>query len=166
MSSFNQFMHPRNPFKVKPDYKFLADKYPSFKQYLIPYSSNKKYKINFNDANALRCLTTILLKDQFNLDINLPLDRLIPSIPQRLNYILWLDDILNNCNFNSLKRVNLIDCGTGASCVFPLVSIQINKNWHFLATELDDYSLEYAKQNCDLNQLSSQIKGKCLFNIV
>lgn len=157
--SFNQFMHPRNPFKIKPNYKILADKYPEFKEFLIPYSKGNKFKIDFNDSRALQCLSTILLKDQFDLNVHIPSDRLIPAIPQRLNYILWLEDILNNC-FDDLKQLNLIDCGTGASCVFPLISVKMNKNWHFLATELDDYSLEIAKKNCEANQLSNQIKGK------
>lgn len=156
--SFNKFMHPRNPFKSKPDYKVLAEKYPEFGEYLVPYASNKKFKIDFNDPNALRCLSTVLLKDRFDLNVNIPLDRLIPSIPQRVNYVLWLEDLVRAC-FDSASKVNLIDCGTGASCVFPMISVRMNRNWSFVATELDDYSLECARQNCKSNQLESQIKG-------
>lgn len=133
--SFNDSMHPRNPFKIKPNYELLSQKYSLFKEYLIPYSSNKKFKIDFEDPNALRCLSTILLKDKFNLDVNIPLNRLIPSIPQRLNYLLWLEDIIDGC-FTNLESVNLIDIGTGASCVFPLVGCKLKDNWYFLATEI------------------------------
>lgn len=158
-------MHPRNPFKAKPEYKTLADRYPAFKDYLVPYSSNNsnKFKIDFNNAEALRCLSTVLLKDKFDLDVNIPLDRLIPSIPQRLNYILWLEDIIEKCiDDDEFKagRLDLIDLGTGASCVFPLVSARTNDDWHFLATELDDYSLVCARQNCESNNLSNRITGE------
>ena len=157
--SFNKFMHPRNPFKNKPDYRVLAEKYPEFGEYLVPYSSNKKFRIDFNDPNALRCLSTVLLKDKFDLNVNIPPNRLIPSIPQRVNYVLWLEDIVRSC-FDRSERIDLIDCGTGASCVFPLIAVRMNPNWNFVATELDDYSLECAKQNCESNQLADRIKGK------
>lgn len=133
--SFNDCMHPRNPFKKKPDYWELGEKYPSFKQYLIPYSSNKKFRIDFDDPIALRCLSTVLLKDKFDLDVNIPLNRLIPSVPQRLNYILWLEDVILKC-FESLENAKLIDIGTGATCIFPLLSVKMNKSWSFVATEL------------------------------
>lgn len=73
MASLNDYMHPRNPFKVKPNYQMLGEKYPSFKPFLVPYPSNKKFKINFDDPNALRSLSTVLLKDTFNLDVNIPI---------------------------------------------------------------------------------------------
>ena len=29
------------------------------------------------------------------LEVNIPLDHLIPRVPQRLNYILWIEDLLD-----------------------------------------------------------------------
>lgn len=90
------------------------------------------------------------------------LDRLIPSIPQRVNYILWIEDIIDQYfdhKSKEEKKINLIDCGTGASCVFPLISTRLNDNWFFLATEIDDLSLEIAKRNCESNNLDNRIKG-------
>jgi len=49
--------------------------------------------VEFRDPASLRALTWALLKNDFNVDISLPLDRLIPTVPLRLNYILWLEDI-------------------------------------------------------------------------
>lgn len=49
--------------------------------------------VDFKNPACLRALTWALLKDDFQLDVQLPLDRLIPTIPLRLNYILWLEDI-------------------------------------------------------------------------
>lgn len=49
---------------------------------------------DFKNSNGLRCLTTILLRKDFNLNIRIPPDNLVPTLPLRLNYILWLEDLL------------------------------------------------------------------------
>lgn len=49
--------------------------------------------------------------------------------------------------------------GTGASCIYPLLGAQKNK-WNFLATEVDSFSVGYAKKNVDANGLQEKIKGK------
>lgn len=56
-------------------------------------------------------LTTILLKKDFDLDVYLPVGKLIPTIPLRLNYLLWLEDLFN-LNFDSNKKIKGIDIGT------------------------------------------------------
>lgn len=43
-----------------------------------------------------RELTICLLKDKFGLNIDFPLDSLCPAVPNRLNYILWLEDLLDD----------------------------------------------------------------------
>jgi len=48
--------------------------------------------VEFRDPASLRALTWALLKNDFDIDISIPLDRLIPTVPLRLNYILWLED--------------------------------------------------------------------------
>ena len=47
-----------------------------------------------------------MLKDDFDLDVLMPLDRLIPTIPLRLNYILWLEDILNG-HAENIKGIDI-----------------------------------------------------------
>lgn len=54
-----------------------------------------KITIDFKDAKSLRILTKCLLKSDFNLDVDIPEDRLVPTLPLRLNYILWIEDLLN-----------------------------------------------------------------------
>ena len=52
--------------------------------------------IDFKKPECLKALSWALLKDDFDLDVEMPLDRLIPTIPLRLNYILWLEDLLSS----------------------------------------------------------------------
>lgn len=54
-----------------------------------------KITIDFKDPHSLRVLTKCLLKSDFNLDVDIPKDRLVPTLPLRLNYILWLEDLLD-----------------------------------------------------------------------
>ena len=41
-----------------------------------------------------RELACALLSKDFGLEVVLPVDRLVPMVPQRLNYIHWLEDLL------------------------------------------------------------------------
>lgn len=57
-------------------------------------SLDGKVSIDFKNPDCLRALCKALLQSDFGLEIELPADRLIPAVPQRVNYILWLDDII------------------------------------------------------------------------
>ena len=87
-------MHPRNIYKTrKPDFKQLALKYSYFRE-RVTQNLNGKVILDFKEPASLRALTRALLEDDFGLSVTLPVDRLIPTVPQRLNYILWLEDII------------------------------------------------------------------------
>ena len=157
--SLNAFMHPRNIYKSKPDYNKLSEKYPNFKKVLTFYK-NGKPKINFKDPYSLRVLTITLLENDFHLNVDLPLNRLIPAIPQRLNYILWIEDLISLLNQPKNTQIIGIDIGTGPCCVFPLLGVSLNKNWKFFATEVDEYSINYAINNVIRNHFQNSIEGK------
>lgn len=96
--ALNQYMHPRNKYKYKkPDFKALAIKYPEFRAQATQDLRGNVH-LDFKNPDAVRALTCVLLKDDFDLDIELPSDRLIPTVPQRLNYILWMEDIMSAIN--------------------------------------------------------------------
>lgn len=56
---------------------------------------NGSVTLDFKDAACQRALSQALLKSDFALDVDFPVDRLVPAVPQRMNYILWLEDILS-----------------------------------------------------------------------
>ena len=66
--------------------------------------------------------------------MELPPDRLVPTLPLRLNYLLWVEDLLQEVNPATEKIVHGIDIGTGACCIYPILAARM-KGWHFTATE-------------------------------
>ncbi|CAH1985585.1 unnamed protein product [Acanthoscelides obtectus] len=151
--SMNKYMHPRNIYKTPPDFKQLAAQFPEFKGFL-KLDITGKLTLDFKDTKCLRALSQTLLKKDFGLDVEMPLNKLIPTIPLRLNYILWLEDLLSLSNEKG--TVKGIDIGTGASCVYPLIAAKKNK-WSMLATEVDDESLKCAELNVKHNGMDSLI---------
>nr|QNQ79781.1 METTL16 [Siniperca chuatsi] len=151
--ALNKSMHPRNRYKDKPpDFGYLASKYPDFLQH-VHTSLTGKPVVNFKEPEAVRALTCTLLKEDFGLTIEIPLERLIPTVPLRLNYIHWVEDLIDG----QKQPRRGIDIGTGASCIYPLLGATMN-GWYFLATEVDDICFDYATKNVEQNNLSDLIK--------
>ncbi|XP_063999463.1 RNA N6-adenosine-methyltransferase METTL16 isoform X2 [Pogoniulus pusillus] len=113
--------------------------------------------LNFKDPEAVRALTCTLLKEDFGLTIDIPVERLIPTVPLRLNYIHWVEDLIGHQDADKQVLSRGIDIGTGASCIYPLLGATLN-GWYFLATEVDDMCFNYAKKNVEQNNLSDLIK--------
>ncbi|XP_051535930.1 RNA N6-adenosine-methyltransferase mettl16 [Myxocyprinus asiaticus] len=151
--ALNKSMHPRNRYKDKPpDFVYLASKYPEFQKH-VQTTLTGRVTLNFKDPEAVRALTCTLLKEDFGLTIEIPLERLIPTVPLRLNYIHWVEDLIGGQG-NPRRG---IDIGTGASCIYPLLGASMN-GWFFLATEVDDICFNYAKKNVEQNHLAELIK--------
>uniref|UniRef100_A0A1A8IFU9 U6 small nuclear RNA (adenine-(43)-N(6))-methyltransferase n=2 Tax=Nothobranchius kuhntae TaxID=321403 RepID=A0A1A8IFU9_NOTKU len=151
--ALNKSMHHRNRYKDKPpDFAYLASKYPEFRQYVHTSLAGRPV-VNFKEPEAVRALTCTLLKEDFGLTIEIPLERLIPTVPLRLNYIHWVEDLIDG----QKQPRRGIDIGTGASCIYPLLGATMN-GWYFLATEVDDICFDYAKKNVDQNNMSDLIK--------
>ncbi|XP_018573896.1 U6 small nuclear RNA (adenine-(43)-N(6))-methyltransferase [Anoplophora glabripennis] len=151
--SMNKYMHPRNIYKSPPDFKKLALDFPEFRPF-VKQDITGKVTVDFKDVNCLRALTCSLLKKDFSLFVEIPPSKLIPTIPLRLNYILWIEDLLNSVErFNDIIG---IDIGTGASCIYPLLAAKKNK-WSMIATEKDTESVTCAKSNVRNNSLQDFI---------
>ena len=89
-----RYMHARNKYKERaPNFAELANQRPSLLPHLIKKSPNY-FIINFKEPSALRELSCALLEQDFNLKLDIPLDRLIPRVPLRLNYVHWIEDLL------------------------------------------------------------------------
>ncbi|KAI8197658.1 hypothetical protein KHU50_009386 [Colletotrichum sp. SAR 10_65] len=93
--------------------------------------------LDFNDPHAVIALNSALLREHFDLEVDLPADRLCPPIAQRHNYILWLKSLLDSTSYEQPdhRRVVGLDIGT----------------------DIDEKSISYAKQNVKLNNLQNYI---------
>ncbi len=106
-------MHPRNIYCKKPaDFGELAEFRPSLKPFLIDKGTKQtskktksSYTLNFADPDALKELTYAILEKDFELKMTIPPCHLVPAVPQKLNYIHWIEDLLV--------------CGTGGGTDIP-----------------------------------------------
>lgn len=152
----NRFMHPRNIYKTPPDFIQLAKDFSEFSK-ITKTDVTGKVTIDFKDPQSLRVLTKCLLKKDFNLDVEIPSDRLVPTLPLRLNYILWIEDILAAVEiFTDVKG---LDIGTGACAIYPLLAA-VKNQWLMYGTETDANSLKVAQENIQKNNLQDLIKLK------
>ena len=85
---------PANPYLVnKPDFAELAKVNAEFAAH-VRLRSDGSVAVNWHDPAATRALTRALLLRDFGLDVTLPTDRLCPTVPQKLNYLLWIAELL------------------------------------------------------------------------
>ena len=160
----NKLIHPRNIYRYnKPNFHQLSLKYDVFKEAVKQNSKTGDYYINYNDSKSNVLLTKVLLKDDFGLEFQHPINHLCPPITQRLNYILWIQDLLQCITINSnKKKYHGFDIGIGASAIFPLLGIKIgekqNELWSFIASDINSESIKYAKHNVEINNLNDKIK--------
>ena len=80
----------------------------------------------------------------------LPSHRLCPPLPNRLNYICWLHD------FVPPIAAPILDIGTGASCIYPILGHKTYE-WNFVASDIDADSLKIAKEIISYNRLDTAI---------
>ncbi|XP_063973301.1 U6 small nuclear RNA (adenine-(43)-N(6))-methyltransferase isoform X3 [Diachasmimorpha longicaudata] len=153
MMSLRKFMHPRNKYKIEPNFKELAEIYPEFKKHLATDLAGK-LKFNFKDPDSLRVLAKVLLKHDFELVADIPSSKLVPALPLRLNYILWIEDLLNHLK---MSDVHGLDIGTGAVAIYPLLCAKI-LGWRMTGTEIDPSSLTSAVATVKQNNLDNLIQ--------
>ncbi|KAI9453618.1 S-adenosyl-L-methionine dependent methyltransferase [Lactarius psammicola] len=169
-------MHERNRYKTPPDFESLAHAYPPLRpQSVLRHASflcrlfimhsiirapeDGSPTIDFHDETAQRHLTQALLFRDFDIELGIPDDRLCPPVPNRLNYVLWLQDVLSHSSSQEQPPTSIrgIDIGTGASAIYPLLACRLSPNWRFVATDVDTVSLASAQANVDRNGLSERI---------
>ncbi|VVB08555.1 unnamed protein product [Arabis nemorensis] len=147
-------IHPRNKYSDNPpDFALLASLYPSFKPYL--FFSGARPRIDWTDYNATRELTRILLVHDHGVNWWIPDGQLCPTVPNRSNYINWINDLLSSEIVQSLggegrSKVKGFDIGTGANCIYPLLGATLF-GWSFVGSDFTDVALEWAETNVKSN---------------
>ncbi|XP_040165384.1 U6 small nuclear RNA (adenine-(43)-N(6))-methyltransferase [Anopheles arabiensis] len=158
----NEFMHPRNRYRQRPNFQQLVKQYPELSE-VASVDLAGKVRLDYRNKRAVHLLSKCLLLRDFGLRLELPPDKLVPTLPLRLNYIHWLEDIGTVARWEQERKqpVRGIDIGCGASCIYPLLAVvQSNKRWHMVAIEKAQDSVESAKANVARNELQSCIEVK------
>ncbi|GMN48695.1 hypothetical protein TIFTF001_017873 [Ficus carica] len=153
-------IHPKNKYSDNPpDFSLLASLYPSFHSFVF-YSSDGRPRIHWTDFNATRELTRVLLLHDHSLTWWIPDGQLCPTVPNRSNYIHWIEDLLLS---NIIPMINTdrdivrgFDIGTGANCIYPLLGASL-KGWSFVGSDVTDVALEWAERNVKDNPRISDL---------
>ncbi len=151
-------LHPKNKFNKGYNFEELILTNPKLEAYV---SKNKfdVVTIDFSIPEAVKELNKALLFSYEKISVwNFPDQNLCPPIPGRLDYILYLTDLLSE-----EENVKVLDIGTGATCIYPLLGVAEN-NWDFVATDIDLDSLDTSQDNIDDNNFSDKIELRQQFD--
>ncbi|XP_039439265.1 U6 small nuclear RNA (adenine-(43)-N(6))-methyltransferase [Culex pipiens pallens] len=157
--SMSKFMHPRNIYRQKPDFNALVKQFPELRG-VTTVDLNGRVKLDFKNREALQLLTRVLLRRDFGLEVELPAGKLVPTLPLRLNYILWLEDVEEALGWRR-NRAELrgLDIGCGASCIYPLLGVARNRTrWKMVGLEKVRDSVESARGNVERNGLTGDVR--------
>ena len=154
--SLKSNFHPRNLHKYGYDFEFLVEKVPELEGHLF-INEFEKITLDFSVSSSVRALNKALLSAHYGIHKwDIPQGYLCPPIPGRADHLHYIADLLEATLPKSKKR-RLIDIGTGANVVYPLLGHKIYR-WDFLATEVDSRAYKAAKQIVEANGLQKKIK--------
>lgn len=148
-------LHPRNRHQKGYDFTKLVKAVPELKG-VTQKNPKGQTTINFQDDRAVRLLNRALLKAYYGVQFwDIPDGYLCPPIPGRVDYIHYLADLLAEENQGNIPRgneVKVLDIGTGANLVYPLIG-QSEYGWQFSGCDIDPISIKSAQQICRANRL-------------
>ena len=149
--SKNAKLHPNNRFKDSYNFDILCKVNPKLSYFIIKNKAGLP-SIDFSNPKAVKELNTALLFT-YNLNFwDFPDSNLCPPIPGRLDYILYLKDLIGE-----QKNVSVLDIGTGATLIYPLLGYSEFK-WHFVGTDVNSKSLKNASKIIAKNSLENSIE--------
>eukprot|EP00892_Ulva_mutabilis_P008367 jgi/Ulvmu1/5902/UM026_0023.1 len=155
--------HPSNELLASaPDFTTLASKYPAVRPFVREQDGRSCF--HWHDWNANHALAQALFEEHFGVrNWKIPLGRLIPAIPNRLNYLLWVNDLLQLSRQGD-GAISGLDIGCGCNLVYPLLGAS-RFGWRFTAADNDKTAIESAnnilKNNPNLNELISLRWTRC-----
>ena len=153
-------LHPRNQHREGYDFARLVAQSPELAAFAITNPLGQT-TIDFQNVLAVRMLNRALLKAYYNINFwDIPPNYLCPPIPGRVDYIHYLADLLAESNNQEIPRgrnVKVLDIGTGASLVYPLIG-QSEYGWHFTGVDIDPIAIKSAQQICQFNKLKITLR--------
>ena len=164
-------LHPNNPHRFGYDFKSLSAASPEIQKFII--KNEEHQTIDFSDPNAVKALNKALLIQFHNIRTwDIPKDYLCPAIPGRADYIHSMADLLAESNNGTIpqgRSVVILDIGTGASCIYPIIG-NAAYDWSFVATDVDPKAIENAATIVESNphlieavSLQQQLNNRFIF---
>lgn len=147
-------LHPRNKHRVRYDFPALVLSCPELARF-VAVNRYGDESIDFADAEAVKTLNRALLYHFYNIKKwDIPPTYLCPPIPGRADYIHHIADLLAESNGGKIpkgKLVTVVDIGTGANCVYPIIGHR-EYGWSFIGADVDPVSIESARLIVEENE--------------
>ena len=154
----NGQLHPRNRYQGRYDFARLLKAEPALDAFFT-VNEHGEQGIDFAAPAAVKTLNRALLKDWYGIvSWNIPENSLCPPVPGRADYLHYLADLLAGSNQGRLpkkKGVQVLDIGTGANCIYPLLGVS-EYQWQFVASDINANSLAHAQAILDVNPSVAQ----------
>lgn len=158
MTTLTGKLHPRNRHRGRYDFPRLIQADAELGNY-VGVNAHGELSIDFANPHAVKALNRAILKDSYRIQAwDIPPQNLCPSVPGRADYLHYLADLLAGSNrgvIPATKAVQVLDIGTGANCIYPLIGAS-EFGWRFVATDINPASLENAQAILDANPALAQ----------
>jgi len=153
-------LHPRNRHQGRYDFPRLIQADAELGTF-VAINPHGELAIDFTNPAAVKALNRALLKDSYGIQSwDIPPQYLCPPVPGRADYLHYLADLLAEKNHGVIPRtktMQMLDIGTGASCIYPLIGSS-EFGWRFVAVDVNATSLTNAQAILDANpSLAKQI---------
>jgi 23S rRNA (adenine1618-N6)-methyltransferase len=141
-------LHPRNRHRNGYDFNSLVKVHPPLGDFITSHQDGRP-SIDFADAAAVKALNKALLIETYQLEYwDIPDGYLCPPVPGRSDYIHHLADLLASLNGRKVPKgshIRLLDVGTGANVVYPIVGVH-EYGWSFVGSDVDPTALASAER--------------------
>lgn len=159
MTANKTSLHPQNPFAAPYPLAELVLLQPALAAYLKTTPDGRE-TLNFAEPAAVTLLNTALLQWQFGLvHYHVPPGYLCPAVPGRLDYLLYLQDLLT-ASFQGKKvpaaAVQLLDIGCGANLIYSILAAKALR-WQAIGSDIDATALQNAATLIEQNGLQRQL---------
>lgn len=150
-------LHPRNRHRHGYDFKALIAVCPELAAHVRPGPTGR-LTIDFANPVAVKALNRALLCKDYRLRFwDIPTGYLCPPIPGRVDYLHHLADLLaDGGEIPQGAQIRLLDIGTGANCIYPLLGHQ-SYGWQFVGSDVDGGALNNARLIVKSNGLEKRI---------
>ena len=140
---------------LKPDFKFLSEEFPEFKKYVY-INKYGGYSINWKNPNSIKELVKTILNKFLNIIYyEIPENFLVPTLTSRYNYLNYINKLFTKFKIENKEKI-LIDIGTGANIIYPLLGYKLY-NWNFIASEINEDAIKIGKKIIKENNLEKEI---------